>query len=297
MGRIRFAFRSLAKAPLLSLIVVLSLGLGIGVNTAIFSLLHQVVLSALPIPHPEQLVLLTAPGEFKNGRGWDNDSGGIDYIFNWRTFRELEKYQEAAAVAGFRMFESNIAFSRQTVRGSMMLVSGRYFSVVGVQPFIGRLIGPEDDMPGAGNAIAVLDHRYWRDKLGSDAAVLNQTIKVNGQPFTVVGIAPPSFTGTTVGDEASVFLPMSFKPRLTEGWDGTDKLADYWVYLLARLKPGITLRQAEAALNAPYQASLTKWRRRFRCPWRNCRAFGNKSYPCGMAARATVNFANNIALG
>src|SRR5215475_2051720 len=104
MHRIRFALRSLAKSPLLSLVVVLSLGLGIGVNTAIFSLMHQVVLSSLPVPHPEQLVILTAPGEFKNGRSWDNDSGGQDYIFNWRTFRELEKHTEAAAVAGFRTF-------------------------------------------------------------------------------------------------------------------------------------------------------------------------------------------------
>src|SRR5882672_172064 len=106
MARIRFAFRSLAKAPLLSLVVVLSLGLGIGVNTAIFSLLHQVVLSALPIPHPERLVLLTSPAEFKTGRTSDNESGGRDFIFNWRVFRELEKHQEAATVAGFRKFES-----------------------------------------------------------------------------------------------------------------------------------------------------------------------------------------------
>jgi len=254
MRRLRFAFRSLAKAPLLSLVVVVSLGLGIGVNTAIFSLFHQVVLSALPIPHPEQIVLLTAPGEFKNGRGSNNDSGDMNYVFNWRTFRELEKHTEAATVAGFRTFSSNIAFSRQTVSGSMMLISGRYFSVVGVQPFIGRLIGPEDDTPSVGNPIAVLDYRFWRDKLGGDMAVLNQTIKVNGQPFTVVGIAAPSFAGTTVGDEASVFLPISFKPRLTQGWDGTDKLDDYWVYLLARLKPGVTRQQAEAALSGSYQS-------------------------------------------
>jgi putative ABC transport system permease protein len=254
MRRMRFAFRSLAKSPLLSIVVVLSLGLGIGINTAIFSLLHQVVLSALPIPHPEQLVLLTAPGEFKNGRSSDNDSGNMDYIFNWRTFRELEKHREAATVAGFCTFNSHIAFSRQTVNGSMMLVSGRYFGVVAVQPFTGRLIAPEDDIPGGGNPVAVLDYRFWRDKLGGSTDVLNQTIKVNGEPFTVVGIAPPSFTGTTVGAEPNVFLPMSFKPRLTQGWDGTDKLADYWVYLLARLKPGVTLQRAEAALNAPYHS-------------------------------------------
>src|ERR1700683_720379 len=108
MRRIGYACRSLANAPLLSLVVILSLGLGIGVNTAIFSLLHQVVLSALPIPHPEQLVLLTSPGEFKNGSTSDDDSGDTDYIFNWRTFRELEKHKESAAVAGFRTFGSNI---------------------------------------------------------------------------------------------------------------------------------------------------------------------------------------------
>jgi len=254
MRRIGYACRSLATAPLLSLVVILSLGLGIGVNTAIFSLLHQVVLSALPIPHPEQLMVLTSPGEFKHGRTSDNDSGGADYIFNWRAFRELEKHTEIAAVAGFRTFNSNIAFSHQTVSGSMMLVSGAYFQVMGVQPLMGRLIGPEDDVPAAGNPVAVLDYRYWREKLGGEMDILNQTVKVNGQPFTVVGVAPPSFGGSTVGAEPSLFLPISFKPRLTEDWDGTDKLPDYWVYLLARLKPGVTRQQAEAALNGPYHA-------------------------------------------
>src|ERR1700677_4861083 len=157
MRRIRFALRSLAKSPLLSSVVVLSLGLGIGVNTAIFSLLHQVVLSSLPIPHPEHLALFTSPGHLKNGRISSNDSGSEDYIFNWRTFRELEKHTEAATVAGFWITSGNIAFSRQTVAGSMMLVSGRYFDVMGVQPTLGRLIGPSDDVPGAGNPVAVVD--------------------------------------------------------------------------------------------------------------------------------------------
>jgi predicted permease len=254
MGRVRFAVRSLAKAPLLSLVVVFSLGLGIGVTTAIFSLLHQVVLSKLSVPHPEELVLVTSPGNLKNGRSSDNDSGGKDYVFNWRTFRELEKHTETAAVAGFRSFGSNIAFARQTISGSMMLVSGRYFSVLGVQPYLGRLIEPQDDVSGGGNAVAVLDYRYWRQKLGGDTSVLNQTLKVNGQPFTIVGVAPEGFSGTTIGSEPTVFLPISFKPHLTEGWDGTDKLADYWVYLLARLKPVVTRERAEAALNGPYHA-------------------------------------------
>src|SRR5579872_1644385 len=214
MGRVRFAFRSLAKSPLLSLVVVLSLGLGIGVNTAIFSLLHQVVLSSLPVPHPEQLALLTAPADLKHGSSHDDNSGGMEYIFNWRAFRELEKHSDAAVVAGFRIFPSALALSNQTVHGNMMLVSGKYFSVMGVQPLIGRMITPEDDVSTAGNPVAVLAFRYWREKAGGDA-VLNQTIKVNGQLFTIVGIAPPQFTGTTVGYEPDVYVPMSSKPRLT----------------------------------------------------------------------------------
>ncbi|SPE42663.1 conserved membrane hypothetical protein [Candidatus Sulfopaludibacter sp. SbA3] len=252
MGRVRFALRSLAKAPLLSLVVVASLGLGIGVNTAIFSLLHQVVLSVLPIPHPEQLVLLTSPGDLKHGSTSTNDSGDENYIFNWRTLRELEKHTEAADVAGFFSLSGNIAFSRQTVTGTMTLVSGRYFSVLGVQPVTGRLIAPEDDVPGGGYPVAVLSWRYFHEKLGGEAEVLNQTVKVNGQAFTVVGVAPPAFTGTTVGTEATVYVPMSFKPHLTQNWNGTDRLNDYWVDLLARLKPGVTRSQAEAALNVPY---------------------------------------------
>ncbi|MGA2116623.1 MAG: ABC transporter permease [Bryobacteraceae bacterium] len=264
MRRIRFALRSLAKSPLLSPVVVLSLGLGIGVNTAIFSLLHQVVLSALPVPHPEQLVLLTSPGNLKNGSTRSNNSGSQDYIFNWRTFRELERHTEATNVAGFCTMASNIAFSRQTVAGSTMLVSGRYFQVMGVRPLLGRMIGPEDDVPGAGNPVAVVDYRYWQEKLGGEPDVLNQAVKVNGQPFTVVGIAPRGFIGTTVGAEPGVFVPMSFKPHLTEGWDGTDKLDDYWIYLVARLHPGVTRERAEAALNGPYHSMVEEIARNVR---------------------------------
>ena len=90
------------------------------------------------------------------------------------------------------------------------MVSGRYFSILGVQPFAGRLIAPEDDIPGGGNPVAVVSWRYFNEKLGAEMSVLNQTVKVNGQPFTVVGIAPPHFTGTTVGVEPVVFVPMSF---------------------------------------------------------------------------------------
>ncbi|MGA2266934.1 MAG: ABC transporter permease [Bryobacteraceae bacterium] len=255
MARIRFALRSLAKAPLLSLVVVLSLGLGIGANTAIFSLLHQIILSSLPVEKPEELVLVTSPGEFKGGRNSTNDSGGMDSIFSYRMFRELEKRAEGiTGLAGFRSIGANLAFGNETVPGEVLVVSGGYFRVLGVKPLLGRTISPEDDVHGAGNAVAVLGYGYWHDRLGGETSVLNQPIRINGQVFTVIGVAPKGFTGTTLGDEPVAYVPLCFKPRLTPNWAGTDRWDDYWLYLFARLKPGVTPARAAAALNGPYGA-------------------------------------------
>ena len=259
MARLRYAFRSLAKAPLLSLVVILSLGLGIGANTAIFSLLHQVVLSNLPVQKPEELVLVTTPGEFKGGRSSTDDSGGMDYVFSYPVFRELEKHaQGVAGFAGFRDIGANLAFRNQTVSERVELVSGGYFSTLGVQPLMGRTITTDDDRPGAGNPVAVLGFGYWRDKLGGQADVLNQPLRINGQVFTIVGVAPVNFTSTTLGHEPAAYLPMSFKPLLTPNWNGTDRWNDYWIYLFARLKPGQTRQQATAALNSTYSGLVER---------------------------------------
>ena len=254
MTRIRFALRSLAKAPLLSLVVILSLGLGIGANTAIFSLLHQIVLRSLPVEKPEELVLLSSPGEFKSGSTSTDNSGDNDYIFNYRTLRELEKRpQGVTAVAGFRYLFANLTLGRQTLPGSVMVVSGGYFPLLGVRPLVGRLIAPEDDV-GGGNAVAVLGYGYWHDRLGARPGVLNQSIRINGHGFTIVGVAPGRFTSTTFGFEPDAYVPISFEPEVGAFWGGTDKLDHYWVYLLARLKPGVARQQAAAALNGTYGA-------------------------------------------
>jgi len=233
MARIRYALRSLAKPPLLSLVVVLSLGLGIGANTAIFSLLHQVVLSSLPVEKPEQLAVITAAGEFKNGRSSDNDSGGMDHIFSYPLFRELERQASDAAatavsgLAGFRSLGANLAFRSQTVSGSLLVVSRGYFPLLGVKPLLGRTISPEDDRAGGGNPVAVLSFGYWRDKLGGQADVLNQPIRINGQVFTIVGVAPKGFNGATFGQDPDAYVPICFKPFLTPNWDGTKRWDDY----------------------------------------------------------------------
>ena len=252
MARLRFAWRSLAKAPLLSLVVILSVGLGIGANTAIFSLLHQILLNSLPVDRPEELVSVTAPADFKGGRNSTNDSGGMEFIFSYPMFRELEKHpQGLSGIGAFRALEANLSFGKQTVAGSMLVVSGGYFPTLGVRPLMGRMLTPQDDA-GAGNAVAVLSYGYWTERLGGETAVLNQPLRVNGQMFTVGGVAPRGFTGTTMGSESDVYVPLVFKPLLTPNWNGTDRWSDYWLYLIGRPAPGFSRKQAEAALNSVY---------------------------------------------
>src|SRR5437762_2054009 len=179
MSRIRYAFRSLTKTPMVTLVVVLSLALGIGANTAIFSLLDQVILRSLPVEKPEELVLLSTPREFKSGRMSSDNSGGDELIFSYRIFRDLEKRPDGlASIAGFRRIAVNLAFGNQTINARALAVSRAYFSMLGVRPFFGRLLSPEDD-ENAGNPVAVLSYGYWRDRLGGRYEVVNQPLRVS----------------------------------------------------------------------------------------------------------------------
>ena len=257
--RIRYAIRSLSKAPLLSLAVVLSLGLGIGANTAIFSLLRQVILSSLPVPHPEQLVLLTAPANTKGGRNTTGSAGGMEFIFSYPMFRELEKRPEGlTGLAAFRDTGANLAYANQTVSGRALMVSGGYFPVLGVRPLMGRTIGWEDDRNG-GNPVAVLGYGYWRDRLGAAPDVLNRPIHINGNLFTIVGVAPGNFTSTSLGDEPAAYVPLSFQPALEPTHNGTTRWNDFYLYLFGRLKPGVSLAQAEAGLNSVFAGLVEVW--------------------------------------
>jgi predicted permease len=215
------------------------------------------ILSALPAPHPEQLVLLTSPGEFKGGRTSTSNSAGLEYIFNYPVFRGLEQHaQRVSGLAAFRRLGANLGYRNQTIHGDVMVVSGQYFSTLGVQPEMGRVLTTADDVPGAGNPVAVLSYGYWHDRLGGQAEALNQAIHINGQTFTIVGVAPRGFNGITLGEQPEAYVPLSFKPLLAPGWNGTDRYNDHWLYLFARLKPGVTLKQAEAALNSVYRGVI-----------------------------------------
>lgn len=195
---------------------------------------------------------MSYPADFKGGRSSTNNAGNMEYIFSYPMLRALEKdHPGLSAVAGHRLTGANLSYLGKTLNGSVSMVTGGYFGVLGVQPFVGRLLSQGDDQ-GAGQPTAVLSFGYWRDRLGGRMDVLNQPLRVNGQMFTIVGVTPKGFTGLTLGNEPDVFVPMSLKAVVTPGWDGRERWDDFWIYAFGRLKPGTTMVQAESAMNGIY---------------------------------------------
>jgi predicted permease len=258
MRSLKMAFRTLASTPFVTGVAVFSLALGIGANAAIFSMFHEMLLRPLPVPEPEGLVNLSAPGP-KPGSQSCNLAGDCDVVFSYLMFRDLEAQQSSfTGVAAHRQFGANLAFANQTESGQGMMVSGSYFPTLGIQPALGRLLASPDDQAIGEHSVAVLSHDYWETRLGADQGVLGQTILVNGQPMTVVGVAPRGFRGTTLGARPDVFVPISMRGLMNPGWDGFDERRSYWAYLFARLRPGVTLEQARAEVGALYQGIVNE---------------------------------------
>ena len=253
MVNLKLALRTLRKTPFVTAVAVLSLALGIGANAAIFSLFDQILLRPLPVQGPERLVNLTAPGP-KPGSQSCNDAGNCEAVFSYPMFRDLERAQSVfTGLAAHRAFGANLAYRGQTLNGEGMLVSGSYFPVLGLRPALGRLLTPADDRTVGGHFVAVLSHGYWESRLGADPAVLNETIVVNGQSMTVVGVAPRGFEGTTLGTQPRVFVPLSMRGLMSPGFDGFDDRRSYWAYVFGHLKPGVSLEQARIGLKSVYQ--------------------------------------------
>ncbi len=258
MTSVRLAFRTLLKTPFVTAVAVLSLALGIGANAAIYSLFDQMLLRALPVPEPGRLVNLGAPGP-KHGSQSCNQAGDCDQVFSYAMFRDLEEKQQSfTGIAAHVQFGANLAFEGQTESGEGMLVSGSYFPVLEVQPALGRLLAPRDDQAIGAHFVVVLSHGYWETRLGSDPGVLDRTIVVNGQPLTIVGVAPEGFRGTTLGTHPDVFVPLTMRALMSPGWEGFENRRSYWAYLFARMKPGLSIEQARAELTALYRGIVNE---------------------------------------
>ncbi len=254
MTGLRFALRMLTKTPFVTTIAIVSLALGIGANTAIFSLFDQVLLQALPADEPDRLVNMAAPGP-KLGSTSCNQAGDCEVVFSYPMFRDLERQLGPfSGMAAHTSFGANLAQSGLTTNGRGMLVSGSYFPVLGLQPAAGRLLGPADDQTIGEHYVVVLSHDYWENQLGADLSVLDRTMIVNGQAMTVVGVAPAGFRGTTLGTLPDVYVPMTMYGVMNPRFDAFENRRSYWAYVFARLKPGVSIEQAHSEINTIYTA-------------------------------------------
>ena len=256
MRNLKLAFRTLFKTPFVTVVAALSLALGIGANTAIFSIFDEMLRRPLPVYQPERLVNLSAPGVM-NGYTSCGQAGGCDVIWSYPMFKDLEKSPaQFSGIAGHQPVGVNISFEKRTWNAQGLYVSGGYFPTLGLQPALGRLLGPSDNEQIGTNFVAVLSHGFWLNNLGADSSVVGKPMVINGQQMTVVGVAPKGFDGTTLGSKPYVFVPIGMRGLLNPGFNNFENRRAYWVYMFARLKEGVTIEQAKSAINQVYKPIL-----------------------------------------
>jgi predicted permease len=241
---IRYGIRTLAKNPIFSLIAIATLALGIGANTAMFSLLDQVVLRLLPVSHPEQLVIVR-----ETGNHYGNSYG--PNTISWPMFEDLRDNNQAFSGMFCRFPTSvTIGYSDHAVQIPAELVSSAYFQTLGVKAVFGRLIGQDDDSVPDSKPVVVLSYSFWRSYFNDDHNIVGRTISLNGHAMTVIGVAQPNFDGVELGSPANVFVPIMMKTEMTPHSDGLKdrRRRLSWVTAYGRLKSGISTEQAQLSL-------------------------------------------------
>ncbi|HEY6805739.1 MAG TPA: ABC transporter permease [Pyrinomonadaceae bacterium] len=256
---IRYAVRGLIKRPAFSLIAIVTLALGIGANTAIFTLVNAVLLKSLPVPHPEELVLFS--DDSSEGTHSGDVPSGEWSLFNYDSYQYLRKQNQSFQdICAFRSGESRLsvlaAGSSSVQRATGHLVTGNYFNVMGVNARLGRTLNADDDRPEASPA-AVVSDRYWQQVLNSDPSVVGKTFLINGANFTIVGVTPPAFFGERVRRAPDFWLPLSFQPQVEMRKSTLDDKGVYWLSLMGRLR-NVTMDQAQAQTTLALRQYLTE---------------------------------------
>jgi predicted permease len=247
---LRFGFRSLRKSPLFSAVAVLTLAFGIGANTAIFSLMDQVLLQLLPVKHPEQLVVVAERGILFGGSWGVND---ISYPM-YRDFRDGNQVFSGM----FCRYPTRVSlgYGDRTEQVTAELVSGSYFPVLGVTAVIGRALTPDDDRVPGGHPVAMLSYSFWQNHFSSDPSIVGKQIVLNGYTFTVIGVSQAGFDGVEVGYKSKLFIPMMMQLQMTPLSDRLEARRLSWVTAFGRLKPGVDIAQAKASLQPLMHNSL-----------------------------------------
>src|SRR5436305_10105722 len=254
---IRYAVRMLVKSPAFTTVAVLTLALGIGANTAIFTLVNAVLLRMLPVKDPQQLVVV---GDPQRANSRSNGKPRVD-IFSYPLYQQLRDRNSVFAGLCAAATEHRIDVdaeqggpSDQKIIGRM--VSGNYFSVLGLEPAAGRLFSDSDDTAENANPVVVIGYGYWRRRFALSPTIVGKDIRLNGYPFTVVGVAPSGFDGDVVGEEMSLFVPLSMQPEIVRGRHWRNTANTSWLSLMGRLKSAMTATKAEAEMNVILQQAV-----------------------------------------
>jgi predicted permease len=250
MSDLRLALRGLRRSPLFATVAILSLALGIGANTAIFTLIDQILLRKLPVVAPEELVML-----HQQGPNMGSNTGSR--MHSYPLYQDLQQRAEPfAEVLCRRMIDASLNVDNQTERVSAEIVSGNYFSMLGVKPALGRLFSSqEDDQVYSGHPGVVLSHSYWVNRFARDPHVVGKKIRINDYPMTIVGVSAGGFVGLDPALSPQVRVPVLMKPVMLPDWTWLrieDRRAR-WVQVFARLKPGYTLESAKAPVQGLFQ--------------------------------------------
>lgn len=253
---IRYGLRGLLKRPAFTIVALVILALGIGANTAIFTLINAVLLKPLPVNHPEELVLFDdSRGEGTSISDGDPAPGQV-HRFSYGSYLYFRAHDPSfSELCAFRSGESALSVRQPQAltsgvaeRAQGHLVSGNYFAVLGVNAELGRVLTNEDDNAAAQPA-AVISNGYWTRKLNGDKQIIGKSVLLNGTAFTIVGVMPPAFFGERVRRAPDYWLPLAFQPQIELRQSFLERKDAYWLNLLGRLKPGVPLGQAQASVN------------------------------------------------
>ena len=232
---LRFGVRMLLKQPGFTLIAVLTLALGIGANTAIFSLINKILLRPLPAPEPERLVALN--NTVGKARSFP--------LFSYPNYKDLRDRNEAlSGLLAYTMAPVSLSHAGASERVWGYLVSGNYFETLGVQPALGRLIAPDDDHAPGAHPVAVISHRCFERRFGGDPAVVGRDALINGRSFTIIGVAPPHFLGLEINYAPEIWFPLMMQSEITPGREWLNERKRDNLFLAGRLKPGVSVAQA-----------------------------------------------------
>lgn len=264
---LRYALRMLRKGPAFTAVAVITLALGIGANTAIFSLENAVMLKMLPVKNPGELVVVGDPTEVHGRHMGDPQVNEFSYPL-YRDIRDGSSVFTGMLASGEAHRQRVTGDSIGEISGNAtgVLVSGNYFSVLGVNALYGRVITPDDDSAPGAHPVLVVSYGFWKNKLGENPSIVGQTLRINNYPFTVIGVAPPGFYGDTVGDAQDFWAPVTMQEQLINGRKWMEDYNASWLHVIARLKPGVTVEKAAAnvnlilqqLVNGPLKAKLEK---------------------------------------